>query len=69
MPTTKTKRYWCSRCKSYQEFKITSAMVRAGDNGTMCEGTVWSCCGCGFVPFLPPTPEEEGNEQGNTSNS
>lgn len=66
---TKNKRYWCSRCGSYQEFRVSEAMVRAGDNGTMCAGTVWSCKNCNFVPFLPPKPEEEGNEQGDTSNS
>lgn len=66
MPATKTKRYWCTRCESYQEFNVTSAMTRAGDKG-FCEATVWRCKKCGFAPFLPPKPEgkEDGKERDN----
>ena len=66
MQAKTTKRYWCSRCGSYQNFTVGRGMSRAGDRG-FCETTIWSCKNCGFSPFLPP--KEEGNEQRNSSNS
>lgn len=75
MQAKTTKRYWCSRCGSYQAFDVCQGMTRAGDRG-FCETTVWSCKNCGFSPFLPPKekkcplpPKEEGNEQRDSSNS
>ena len=63
-------RYWCNTCGSYQEFKVSTGPVRAGDNGTICDGTIWSCKNCNFVPFLPPKPEgKEDGKQGSSSNS
>lgn len=63
-----TKRYFCTKCGSYQEFTVTSGMARAGDHG-FCNVTVWNCKACGFSPFLPPKEEGAADGKGDSSNS